>query len=103
MTTSMLFAALIVTGFHGLLCLGELTFPNSSYLRDWRKVIKRSSLINISTSSSYPLTKQIVCLKATEFLFVLFHLLLLTHVQFSFVSFLLVITCFLLLLLCGSL
>jgi hypothetical protein len=41
----LLFAALVVTGFHGLLRLGELTFPDSSYLRDWRKVTKRSSLV----------------------------------------------------------
>jgi hypothetical protein len=41
----LLFAALIVTGFHGLLRLGELTFPDSSYLWDWRKVTKRSSLV----------------------------------------------------------
>src|SRR5271168_3734862 len=52
-------------------------------------------------SSSYPLTKRIVFLKATEFLFVHF-LLLLTHVQFSFVFFLLATTYFLLLLLYGS-
>ena len=41
----LLFATLLVTGFHGLLRLGELTFPDSSYLRDWRKVTKRSSLV----------------------------------------------------------
>ena len=41
----LLLAALVVTGFHGLLRLGELTFPDSSYLRDWRKVTKRSSLV----------------------------------------------------------
>jgi hypothetical protein len=41
----LLFTALLITGFHGLLCLGEMTFPDSSYLRDWRKVTKRSSLV----------------------------------------------------------
>jgi hypothetical protein len=41
----LLFASLLVTGFHGLLRLGELTFPDSSYLRDWRKVTKRSFLV----------------------------------------------------------
>ena len=39
-----LFAALISTGFHGLLCLGELTFPDSPALHDWRKVTKRSTI-----------------------------------------------------------
>lgn len=41
----LLFAALVVTGFFGLLRLGEMTFPDNSYLRDWRKVTKRSSLV----------------------------------------------------------
>ena len=41
----LLFATLLVTGFHGLLRLGELTFPDNSYLRDWRKVTKRSSVV----------------------------------------------------------
>ena len=39
-----LFAALISTGFHGLLRLGELTFPDSPALCDWRKVTKRSTV-----------------------------------------------------------
>jgi hypothetical protein len=41
----LLFAAILITGFHGLLRLGEMTFPDSSYLRDWRKVTKRSSVV----------------------------------------------------------
>jgi hypothetical protein len=41
----MLFAALLVTGLHALLRLGELTFSDSIHLRDWRKITKRSSLI----------------------------------------------------------
>ena len=40
-----LFLALVATGFHGLLRLGELTFPDNSAIRDWRKVIRRNSLI----------------------------------------------------------
>ena len=40
-----LFMALLATGFHGLLWLGELTFPNNSSIRDWRKVVRRHSLI----------------------------------------------------------
>ena len=41
---NLLFAALITTGFHGLLCLGELTFPDNRYIGDWCKITKRSSL-----------------------------------------------------------
>jgi hypothetical protein len=40
----LLFAALISTGFHALLRLGEMTFPDSRTVRDWRKVSKRSSV-----------------------------------------------------------
>ena len=42
---NLLFAALLSTGFHGLLRLGELTFPDNPSIRDWRKVIRRQSLI----------------------------------------------------------
>ena len=49
----LLFATLLVTGFHGLLRLGELTFPDSSYLRDWRKVTKRSSLVLLFDQHRY--------------------------------------------------
>ena len=41
---NLLFAALITTGFHSLLHLGELTFPNNCYIQDWHKITKRSSL-----------------------------------------------------------
>jgi hypothetical protein len=41
----LLFAALIITGFHGLLRLGDMTFPDDPNLRNWGKVTKRSSLI----------------------------------------------------------
>ena len=41
----LLFVTLITTSFHGLLCLGEMTFPDSVYTtQDWHKVTKRSSL-----------------------------------------------------------
>ena len=40
-----LFVTLLFTGFHGLNRLGEFTFPNDPSIRDWRKVIRRSSLI----------------------------------------------------------
>ena len=34
----LLFTALLVTGFHGLPRLGELTFPDNPAIRDWREV-----------------------------------------------------------------
>jgi hypothetical protein len=40
-----LFVTLLFSGFHGLNRLGELTFPDDPSMRDWRKVIRRSSLI----------------------------------------------------------
>jgi len=41
----LLFSALLVTGFHVLSHLGELTFPDNPSIHDWWKVSKRSSLI----------------------------------------------------------
>ena len=41
----LLFVAMLVTGFFALMHLGELTFPNDPALRDWRKVIRRSSVV----------------------------------------------------------
>jgi len=40
----LLFTALLVTGFHALLCLGELTFPDNVTIRDWQKVSCRATL-----------------------------------------------------------
>ena len=40
----LLFTALLVTGFHVLLRLGELTFLDNQAIRDWRKVTRRTSL-----------------------------------------------------------
>ena len=34
----LLFSALLITGFHSLSRLGELTFPDNPSLRDWKKV-----------------------------------------------------------------
>ena len=42
---NLLFVAMLLTGFHGLLRLGELTLPDSSSIRDWRKVTQRQSLV----------------------------------------------------------
>src|ERR1700679_199095 len=35
---------LLLTGFHGLMRLGELTWPDNKHLQDYRKVIMRSSV-----------------------------------------------------------
>ena len=39
-----LFLAILLTGFHGLMRLGELTWPDRKDLRDYRKVIMRNSV-----------------------------------------------------------
>ena len=95
-----LFAALISTGFHGLLRLGELTFPDSPALHDWRKVTKRST-VTLRNQEFYLPTKQIGFSKATELLSGHLALFLSTLVLFSFVTCLLMIISFLLLLLYG--
>ena len=41
----LLFKTLLITGFFALMRLGELTFPNDTKLRNWRKISKRSSVI----------------------------------------------------------
>jgi hypothetical protein len=40
-----LFLAILMTGFHGLMRLGELTWPDNKKLRDYRKVIMRNSVL----------------------------------------------------------
>ena len=40
----LLFAALILTGFHGLMRLGELVFPDKKKLRNYRKISLRHSV-----------------------------------------------------------
>ncbi|THH13733.1 hypothetical protein EW146_g6528 [Bondarzewia mesenterica] len=40
----LLFLALITTGFHALMRLGELVWPDNAALRDWRKVTLRSTV-----------------------------------------------------------
>ena len=39
-----LFVAMIVTGFFGLLRLGELTFPDDPSLQNWKKVTRRNTV-----------------------------------------------------------
>jgi hypothetical protein len=40
----LLFKSMLLTGFFALMRLGELTFPNTVSLRNWRKISKRSSV-----------------------------------------------------------
>ena len=40
----LLFQAMLLTGFFGLMRLGELSFPNSVSLRNWKKITKRSTV-----------------------------------------------------------
>jgi hypothetical protein len=48
----LLFATILVTGFHGLLRLGELTTNDNRMKRDWRKVILRHT-VSFPDASSY--------------------------------------------------
>lgn len=41
----LLFKAMLLTGFFALMRLGELTFPNETHLRNWKKITKRSSVV----------------------------------------------------------
>ena len=41
----LLFQAMLLTGFFALMRLGELTFPDSKKLRNWKKVTKHSSVV----------------------------------------------------------
>ena len=62
----LLFLALLFTGFFTLLRLSELTFPNETGLRNWKKISKRSTVIVTSDQYSFTclLTRQTVSLKA---------------------------------------
>jgi hypothetical protein len=40
----LLFVAMLLTGFFGLLRLGEMTFPDEASLRNWRKVTRRNTV-----------------------------------------------------------
>ena len=41
----LLFKSMLLTGFFALMRLGELTFPNTIKLRNWKKITKRSSVV----------------------------------------------------------
>ena len=41
---NLLFAAMLFTGFHGLLRLGDMSFPDDPNIREWRKITRRSTL-----------------------------------------------------------
>jgi hypothetical protein len=40
----LLFVAMLLTGFFGLLRLGEMTFPNDTSLQNWKKVTRRNTV-----------------------------------------------------------
>jgi hypothetical protein len=40
-----LFLAILLTGFHGVMRLGELTWPDNKKLQDYRKVVMRNSVV----------------------------------------------------------
>jgi hypothetical protein len=40
----LLFVAMLLTGFFGLLRLGELTFPDDPSLQNWKKVMRRNTV-----------------------------------------------------------
>ena len=42
---NLLFKSMLITGFFALMRLGELTFPDTIKLRNWRKISKRSTVI----------------------------------------------------------
>jgi hypothetical protein len=50
-----LFAAMIFTGFHGLLRLGELTVPDKMGIRDYRKVTSRLTVELLPSSYAFTL------------------------------------------------
>ena len=49
----LLFAALMLTGFHGLLRLGELVFPDKKKLRNYRKISLRHSVSVLPSQYSF--------------------------------------------------
>jgi hypothetical protein len=66
-----LFLAILLTSFHGLMCLGELTWPDTKHLQDYRKVILHNTLKSFLNliNSFYPVIKLTVFFKTTLFLF----------------------------------
>ena len=48
-----LFLAMLLTGFHGLMCLGKLTFPDSVARRNYRKVILQHTVDITAKSYSF--------------------------------------------------
>jgi hypothetical protein len=59
----LLFKAMLLTGFFALMRLGELSFPNSLKLRNWKKVTKRSSVVISEDQYEFHLP----CHKADQF------------------------------------
>jgi hypothetical protein len=50
-----LFLSILLTGFHGLMRVGELTWPDKKKLQDYRKVIMRSSVHTFPKSFQFTL------------------------------------------------
>jgi hypothetical protein len=42
---NLLFVAMLLTGFFGLLRLGEMTFPDDVSLHNWQKVTRRNTVL----------------------------------------------------------
>ena len=59
----LLFKTMLLTGFFALMRLGELCFPNTIKLRNWKKVTKRSSVVTTPEQYEFHLP----CHKADQF------------------------------------
>jgi hypothetical protein len=51
----LLFIAILVTGFFALLRLGEMVFPDTVAIRDWRKISRRRSVVLSNNSYQFGL------------------------------------------------
>ncbi|KJA20809.1 hypothetical protein HYPSUDRAFT_110131, partial [Hypholoma sublateritium FD-334 SS-4] len=50
---TLLFTAMITSGFFALLRLGEMTFPDDPLIREWRKITRRSSVVTSDTQYEF--------------------------------------------------
>jgi hypothetical protein len=51
----LLFLSMFLTAFFALLWLGELTFPDDQFVRDWHKISRRSSVVLSNSHYSFTL------------------------------------------------
>jgi hypothetical protein len=65
----LLFCAQLLTGFHALLCLGEMVFSDKKVLHNYQKFPfgTLSNFLHTNTLSSYPIIKVIVPLMETPY------------------------------------